>query len=61
MSENKLSYPVREFADMADQIEKLASLIDEFLTAKGARESEIKAEIERIKDRIQRFALRYHN
>lgn len=46
---------------MAEQMERLNDLIDEFLTATGAREAEIKAEIETIKDRIQRFALHYRN
>ena len=63
MSDTKASHVnlSRELADIAEQVERLNRLINEFVAATGNRAMEIKAEIEMIRDCIERFALRYHN
>lgn len=50
-----------EPAEITDLLERLESLIKEFQAASAEREPALKAEIEEVKERIKRFALRYQN
>jgi len=51
----------RDLADITEQIERLNSLLGEFLTATPEHQTEMKTEIEALKEKIERFALRYRN
>ena len=51
----------RELADITEQIEWLNRLLQEFFAATPERQIEMKLEIEALKEKVERFALRCRN
>jgi len=50
---------IREVVEITAMLEKLNDLIGEFVVAPPGREAVLRIEIEEMKERIKRFALRY--
>lgn len=52
---------IREAGEITTLLERLHDLIEAFVAAPPDQEGAIRAEIDSVKERIKRFALRYQN